>query len=99
MRQNKERVGSLGDLSMKQLRGYWEEADNTPGEHVMVEGLGSVTKGEVYEELAGRSVRGEIKQPRKSRISRPRRTFHPIDGSWGMMEQSKRGAVMARSRR
>lgn len=87
---NNERVGSLGELSKHQLRKYWEEADKTPGEQVTVEGLGSVTKGEFYQELVERTKRSRTPW---------RRTFHPIDGSWGMREQGKRGAIIARSKR
>lgn len=98
MRPNKERVGSLGDISMRKLREYWEEADNTPGEQVSIKGLGSVTKGEVYQELVKKSVhestpstklRGELPQ---------RRTWHPIDGSLGMKEANRIGRNMARQR-
>lgn len=96
---NKEGIGSLGDLSMKQLRDYWEKADNTPGEQVMVKGFGSVTKGEVYEELVGRSERKNTRSTKLGSGLPLRRTFHPIDGSWEMRKQNKIGALMARSRR
>lgn len=93
---NKERVGSLRELSKRQLRKYWDQADNTPGEQVTVAGLGSVTKGEFYQELVGRDNRS----PRINQSRTPwKRTFHPIDGSWGMRVPGKRGAIIARSKR
>ncbi len=90
MRPNKERFNSLADLTVTQLRGNWGKADDTPGEQVYIPGLGSVTKGEVYLALVKSSMRTS---------TRSRRTFHPIDGSWGMRRAKERGRIMAGSRR
>lgn len=83
----------LAVLSIEQLQRMWDIADNTPGERVR-----GFTKGAISLKIAERVV---VRSERMLPILRLRRRIfhHPIDGSWWMVEQNRRGAIMARSRR
>lgn len=93
-----ERLNPLAGLTIQQLQEDWEQADNKPGEDIEIRGIGAVTKGQCYLELARRS---EIK-PRLRPRHRLRGKFlhlHPIDGSSTMEPFNRAGIRRALSRR
>ena len=79
----------LVGLPMRQLRDAWEKADGIPGEQVTIRGFGSVTKGELAVAIAEKEATRPIK---------PRRHFHPIDGSRRMRPHFKIGQIIDGSR-
>lgn len=91
---NKENFNPLIGLTLERLGELWDRADGTPGERA-----GGFTKGQISAEIANRNRTEGDKKPEQRRPRRTGQPPHPIDGSWGMMEQGRRGSVMARLRR
>jgi len=110
MRLNKE---SLAGVTDEKLRVLWDMADDKPG--AKVGGLSEGAIAEEVNRRRRRNIlsmstpmmaaQSEPFVTAGQNILRSRRrqpfhsSFHPIDGSWWMMEQGRRGAIIARSRR
>ncbi len=95
---SRERV-DLHSQTDKELQLSWDKADDA-GDEVVIPGIGSVTKGDIYAEISQRAKEETNgKMPRRS-VKRFAPSFrHPIDGSYFMSAQNKRGMLMARSRK
>lgn len=94
-------IYKLECLSFEELRRLWDQADESDG------WANGYPQGEIYlallkkweKEKAGCvKNQNQVRLVQNQRAQTRKRTWSPIDFSWGMKDISKRGMIIARSK-